>query len=118
MTHDIDTLTHWTNIFIWIAAICATSFPILYMFSPWYKTQIGKVMMLQSAAFALAIDVTLLSRYWRPKDVVILFWMNAVVFGLLAFATASMTYLLWQSNYVRLHRKPKETLDGTRSPSE
>lgn len=96
---EIKTLEQITLVFLWIAAICSTSFPILYAFSPWYKTQLGRVVMLQAGAFALALDVTLMAKYWRPEDPVHLFLINTIVFGVIALATGSMTFLLWKANY-------------------
>jgi hypothetical protein len=121
VTEDIEALQTLTTIFIWIAAVCTTSFPLLYAFSPWYKTPLGRVVMLQAGAFALAIDVTLIARYWTSPDDLTMFLINNLVFGVIALATASMTYLLWKANY-EVRRKEelhnRRSTDGTGLPDQ
>lgn len=105
---EIETLERVTLVFLWIAAVCTTSFPILYAFSPWYRTPLGRVVMLQAGAFALALDVTLLHNYWIPEDQFHIFLINAAVFGVIALATGSMTYLLWKANYEVKRKHPNK----------
>lgn len=99
MTHDLVTLIHWLHIVVWIAAVCATLFPIIYAFSPWFSTVLGRVLMLQSVSFALALDVTLLFAYWHPDDILIIFWTDVMVFTLIAISTVALTFMLLRTNY-------------------
>lgn len=105
MTHDIHTLLHWLRVVLIVAAICATLFPILYLFSHWWSTMLGRLLMLQGVAFALALDVTCLFTYWRPTDILVEFWIDVIVFTLIAVATASLTVMMIRANYKKLRRK-------------
>lgn len=113
MAKDIETLTQWLIGMLVIASICATAFPILYLFAPWYKTRLGRALMIQGWAFALALDVTLLFQFWQPKNIMVLFWVNAFVFTLIAFATGYLTWKMLKHNlYIPLiNKKKKEKLD-------
>lgn len=111
---DVETLFTWLKIFAWIAAIGSTAFPILYAFSPWYKSPLGRMLMLQAVAFALALDLTLLGFYGYPSSIVAGLWLSFFVFGLIAFATISLTVLLWRTNHlIPIRRQRKE--DNERS---
>lgn len=106
MTHDIETLTNILKVFLWVAAFFATSFPVLYMFSPWYSTNLGRLLMLQSVSFALAIDLTVLFTVWQPENILIYFWVQVFVFGFIAIATGLLTYGLWRTNHSRWGIRP------------
>lgn len=99
MTRDIETLTKLIQICLVIAAFCASSFPVLYAFFPWRSTMLGRLLMLQSISFAVALDLTLLFQFWFPKDILVIFWVNALVFLLIAVATAALTVMLWMTNH-------------------
>lgn len=103
MTTDVANLLMWIQVCLWVAAVCATAFPLLYLFSPWFRSSLGRWLMMQGVAFAVAIDTTLLFQYWTPDNVIVVFWVNAFVFTLAAVATAGLTLMLWRSNYK--HRK-------------
>jgi hypothetical protein len=88
-----------------VAALCTTAFPILYAFFPWRSTLLGKMLMLQAVAFALAMDGTVIFNLWMPSlnvGVVI----EVIVFGLIAISTAALTALMWKAN--RSNRKLKK----------
>lgn len=107
MTDDIKVLTMWIFICVVIASIGTTAVPILYAFFPWRLRPIGKLFMLQSISFALAIDLTALFLVWPLDNVQVLFWINALVFTFIAATTASMaTWLLRM--LVRMCRPKKE----------
>lgn len=107
MPEDIENLMHVLHFFLWVAAVCATIFPIAYAIVPWFRSALGRALMLQSVSLALALDVTLFFQYWNPypEHILIAFWVNVVVFGMIAVATSYLTFLL-----LRLH------LTRTRSP--
>lgn len=110
MTTDVDTLMNWVQGCLVAAAIFTTAFPILYLFSPWYSTLLGRLLMLQAISFALAIDFTLLFQFWVPVNVLIVFWMNAAVFFLIAIATGALTIKLWILNHRKVdHPRRRET---------
>lgn len=109
MSNDPATLTAYIRICLWVAALCATAFPLLYLFSPWHGSKIGRVVMLQGIAFSLAIDRALLFQYWVPSDNMVRFWINAFVLSLITVASASLTGVLWATNY-KQHKLKKERL--------
>lgn len=110
MTHDLETLENWLQFFLVVAGVCTTLFPLLWLFSPWYSTLLGRLLMLQSVAFAAAIDLTLYFQFWPPslEHIVAIFWAEAVVFGLIALASVLLTVTMIRMNYFR---KKKEKQD-------
>lgn len=106
MTHDVQVLTVWIQLCLLLAAFFATLFPVLYSFAPWWSTRLGRALMLQGIAFALALDLTLLFSFWVPEDILVLFWVNAIVFTLIAFATGYLTWKMLKHNvYIPLRSK-------------
>lgn len=99
MTRDPETLKETLKYILFVAAFFATAFPVMYAFSPWYKSALGKVLMLHGFALAFALDVTLLFYFWQPKDILIVFWIEVVIFALIALANFMICLLLWRNNY-------------------
>jgi len=94
MNHDISNLVHWLHVFVIIAAVCATAFVILYAFLPWYASPLGRMLMLLSFSYALAIDMTCLFFYWHPSDILVEFWIDVIVFALIAIASTALIIML------------------------
>lgn len=103
MTHDIEVLKAWILVCVVIASIGATSVPVLYSFFPWRLRPIGKLFMLQSISFALALDFTVVFNVWPPKNILVLFWVNAFVFTFIAASTTSMA--VWFASRMCLYPK-------------
>lgn len=91
MTHNIDLLRDWIRVVVIITAICTTSVPAIYALFPWRSRTIGKVLMMQAIAFAMAMDLSALFTVWTPKDILVIFWIDAIVLTAIAISTASMT---------------------------
>ena len=104
MTRDIEVLRAWLLIVVIIAAIGATAVPILYSFLPWRKHKIGPPFMLKAITMAAALDMTVLFAFWTPSDILVLFWIEAVVFTGIAIST---TTLVWVT--IRLRYPTKRT---------
>lgn len=100
MPIEYEILRVWIPVSLCVAAFFSTLFPVLYMFSAWYKTSLGRVLMFQALAFAAAIDVTLLFQFWRPTLAVALV-VNTVVFSTIAVSTALLSILLWRWNFAK-----------------
>lgn len=65
MFSDVETIRQWTRVILTISAIFVTAFPLLYaVFSPWYKSQLGRAVMLQSLAVAFAVDFSAVYQFW------------------------------------------------------
>jgi hypothetical protein len=99
VTHDIEVLTRILKGCLFVAAFLATAFPVLYMFSPWWSTWLGKLLMLHAFALALALDVTAIFTFWQPSDILVYFWVEVFVFGLIALANGLMCWMLWRTNH-------------------
>lgn len=99
MTHDLEVLRAWIRIVLLITCVAVTSFPILYSFTPWKSRPVGRLLMFQGIAFAVAVDVSYAMAYWRPLDILVLFWINAIILTLISLATSLMS--IW---VVRMNR--------------
>jgi hypothetical protein len=89
-----DTLLLWIRVVFVMAAISVTSVPLMYARSAWRTHLLGRLFMLKSIAFAIAIDVRLLFMFWKP-NILIVFWVTAISLTLVAIATASLAILIW-----------------------
>lgn len=108
MTWEVNSLQNLTLVALWLAAFGTTLFPVLYLFSPWYKSILGRTMMAQAWAFALTVDATLLFRYWQPPS----FWtqfVSSMLFVYIAGTAITLSAILWKLNYQ--HRWQKESDD-------
>lgn len=102
------------QVFLVVAAVCCTAFPGLWAFSRWWSTTLGRLLMLQSVAFALAIDFTALFVFWEPglEHIMFIFYAQAVIFGLIAVSSVLLTMTMIKMNYFRHKRKKASTQDG------
>lgn len=117
MKSETEFLIQWIQTCLAVAAFFTTLFPVLYMFSPWYKTKLGRVLMLQAVAFALAVDLTLLFQFWTPDNIYVVLWLNVFVFTLIAVATGLLTWGMWRINHnkpdiLRIRKKKEESDAG------
>lgn len=92
--HDI--LTQWILACVIVAAVGTTSVPLTYSFFPWRTRRLGQLFMLQAVSFAVAIDLTALFIIWTPKNIMVLFWINAIVFTGIAISTSALAVVMWQ----------------------
>jgi hypothetical protein len=108
VTRDINVLREWIRVVSFITAICTTAVPIIYSFSPWRSRVLGKLFMLQAISFAVAIDVSATFSIWRPSDILVIFWVDAIILTAVAASTASLTIFIWRMNAP--NRKPMTML--------
>jgi len=99
MTRDMEVLRAWIRVVLIITAICSNSVPILYSFSPWRRSVLGKLFMLQAVTLAIAVDLNVLFMIWRPTDVLVLFWINTIILTALAVSTGSLAVFIWVINH-------------------
>jgi hypothetical protein len=99
MTRDIDTLFRWIKCVLSVAAFFTTAFPVLWLFSKWNSTEAGRLLMFQTTSFALVLDCTLLFQFWTPNDILVIFWVNVILFSLIAFSSGALLFMLWTYNY-------------------
>jgi len=101
MPNDIHTLMVWIRIATFIASGCTTLVPIIYSFSPWYRSRLGQLFMLQGVAFALAMDITCVFIIWQPKkvpDLRIALWLDAFLLTNIAVSTLMLAMLILRMN--------------------
>lgn len=100
MPNDIDTVLHWTKVFGLIAAICVSTFPLLYLFSPWYRSQLGRSLMLQSFSVALALDISVVYQYWAfTTNLQTILIVNIGVLVFISLASLYLTTMLFIYNF-------------------
>lgn len=99
MNSDLQNMREWIRICVLVASVGTTLVPVIYAFSPWYKSHLGRAFMLQAVSFSAAIDLTLWFMYWPPDDIRIKFWANAFVFTLIAISTTGLAFMIWKLNY-------------------
>jgi hypothetical protein len=99
MTRDVNVLVTWLLIVVFTAAIGATSVPIIYSFLPWRKHLIGRMFMLQAVVLAAAIDMTIVFYFLKPKDVLIIFWVQALVYTGIAVSTITLAWATFRTRY-------------------
>lgn len=97
MSSDLETIRQWTRVILTITAICVTVFPLLYLFSPWYRSQLGRAMMLQSLSIAFAVDFSAVYAYWAFTEnlrmlLIIRFFMFIFIAAASIYLTAMLVY--------------------------
>lgn len=94
MTRDIDVLRIWILVVALIAAVGTNAVPIIYLLTPWRAKMLGRLFMLQAISFALAMDMSLILTLWQPSNVLVIFWINALVLTTIACSTSAMAWLI------------------------
>lgn len=107
MPEDIETLKRWIEVCLVIAGLCASLIPTLYVFSTWNQSWLGRAFMSYTVTIALVLDITAIFQFWHPNDVPTLFWVNAVVFSLIAVSSIFLAAVLWNVNYKKHIRRRK-----------
>lgn len=115
MTQEVENLMQWTLICVFLAALFTTLFPILYAFVPWYRTPLGRSLMIQAITLAIAVDGTLLLQFWTPENLEALIWFNAAVFTALAGSSAYLTWKMFKHNFIKPY-KEKKAMSNTENP--
>jgi hypothetical protein len=92
--HEMHVLINWLRVFLIAAVVFADLFVVLYAFSPWYRSAVGRLLMLQSISLALALDITLVFHFWPPHSIMVAFWIELFEFLLIALASCCLCVLL------------------------
>lgn len=105
MPHDVQTVMHVSRIFLAITAVCVTLFPVLYgVFSPWYKSHLGRAVFLESLAIAMAIDISAYAQFWEIDNLLAILIINVVFLG---FISVAALYLTAAMAYYNFYKKEK-----------
>lgn len=103
------TLSEGVLVSLIFAAVTTTAFPILYSFSPWYRSHLGRAFMAQAVAFSMAMDLTLLFKFWLPKSES-KHAVSIVAFILIGLASLGLTGMMYRMNYVRFRTKKENQM--------
>lgn len=96
MTRDINVLRAWILIVAIIAAVGTNAVPIIYLLTPWRQRMLGRLFMFQALTFAAAMNLSVVFTLWRPDDILVIFWVNAVVLTAIAISTSALAWMIWQ----------------------
>lgn len=105
---SIHELLMWIRVGTVIASICTTAIPILYGFFPWRSSLWGKLFMLESVSFAIAMDTTTFFAFFRPKNLFIVYLIDAGFVTLIAVSTFALAVLI----FIRLIGSKKDASNG------
>ena len=104
MTRDVNILRTVLMIALTIAAVGATAVPLVYAFLPWRSRIIGRAFMLQAVVLAVALDASLLISLWRPKEILIYFWVQAMIFIGIAISTSALAWITLRMRFPKKRR--------------
>ena|SRR6187549_486277 len=96
ITRDMELVVIVGRLVLMVAVVTVTSFPVLYLFSPWYRAPLGRAIMLQAVTLDLAIWLKFVLTFFLadgPRE--FLLWTNVIVLVMITIATSALTYLLW-----------------------
>lgn len=106
MPRDVDTLKRWLLVVVIIAGVGINAIPISYSIAPWWKHSLGRLFMWMSLSFALLVDMAVLLQFWRPKDILTIFWMEALVWTTIGASNIGMAiFIIWSNILRRKHRE-------------
>ena len=95
------------RILLVVAAVTTTGFPLLYFWSPWFKTRLGIAVMLQAVTLCFAVWLNVIITFFVHNiPLKLLMWVNVGVILLIVIATAGLTHLQWV--YLRKAHKEGE----------
>lgn len=87
-----------TSVVIVGSTLFAVAFPILFAFSTWNRSALGRILMADSLAYAGLMVITAIFRFWRPSSTtVVVSYM--IAFILISATNAALLYMLWRLNY-------------------
>lgn len=101
MPNDVHTLQSIFRVVIVIAAVLVTIFPLLYgLFSPWYRSHLGRAVMLEALSVAFAIDISAYAQFFRTTtNARNIFWINVGFLIVISLASLYLTAALLYYNF-------------------
>lgn len=112
MNHDLGMALDLGRILLVIAAITSTSFQFLYMFTPWYKSPLGRAVMLQAIALCFALQLQVVFTFFvQDIPLNVLYWINDGILLVIVIATSMLAYLQW--TYRRKRKEDHAVSDTT-----
>ena len=110
MPSDVESLLQWSRIMLAITACCVTLFPLLYgLIAPWYRSHLGRAVLLQSVSVALAVDISAYAQFWTlTEDIQKMFLINVVFLGFISLTSLYLTAALIFINIRKYSRENHE----------
>lgn len=82
-----------------IAILLTAAFPVLYLFSPWWKSWFGRALMYRAVSYTVLMIGAVWLHFWPPDDVGYRMWIHLLLFTFLASGSGSGLYTLWRVNH-------------------
>lgn len=92
--HELHLLINWLRVALIFSVVFSNLFIFMYLFSPWYKSAVGRLLMFQSASLAAALDITLVFHFWPPGSLLEAFWIELIEFFTIGLATLGLCVML------------------------
>lgn len=120
MNQDVETIRQWTLVALTIAAFPVSAFPLLYLvLSPWYKSQLGRAVMLQSLSIACAIDFSVVYRHWAFTSniqLLLTIWLFMIIF--IGAAATYLTVVLVVLNFIKHEKASTKNVEQRSDPGQ
>lgn len=86
------------------AAIGQTAFVVLWASLPWWKTRVGRAMMVKSASLMIVLDFGVINYYWGPFHA----WVGVALFALVVVGIYSQFFtFLYEDIQARRRRRER-----------
>jgi hypothetical protein len=96
------------RVFLVLAALGATAFPLLYMSVGWFHSLMGRVVMSQALIIAFAIDLKLvLTFFLDPRTRPVLLWCNVTIMAGVAITSSLLCYILIKIRWENRRKRSK-----------
>jgi len=97
MTHDVQMLITWIRVVQVIGSVSITGLVLIYSTRPWWTTTFGRLFMLLAISFMVAMDLTTIFSFWRPRDIRIMLWLDAIFLTGIAVSTTLLAIRIWSA---------------------
>lgn len=99
MPDEVQVLRSVLYVTIAIAVLLTAAFPVLYLFSPWWRSWTGRALMYRAVSYAVLMIGSVWLYIWPPENVELRLWIRLLLFTFLASGSATGLYMLWRVNY-------------------
>lgn len=110
MPDDFLVLRSVLYVTIAIAVLLTAAFPVLYLFSPWWKSWTGRALMYRAVSYTVLMIGSVWLHFWPPDDVGYRLWIRILLFTFLAGGSASGLYMLWRVNHLSTTKKKEKRI--------
>lgn len=93
-----------------ITAASTTLFPLLWMFSPWHETVVGRLIMIRSIAFSASVDLTVYFLLFAPMEEFAntYYLLQTFVFSIITVVSILLTFTMLNMNYFKKRKVPND----------